>query len=685
MVFFVTVLFRLINRLTNRGMRLLAIILMIVYGAELLFVFFSFTTVPNTDSFYTNDLAASMAEGTSDIIDGTSGYFSNYSNNNGIVVLMYFIYSFTGFFGITDYVAVGRFFNVLCLMSAQLMFYFGFSIFFQSRKTAVKFMVVSLLYPPVVLFVPWIYTATMCLPFMAGVVLFGARLMRAKTKKSVVINSGLVGVITVAGYFLRPVVMILAIAFFVCLLLWTIRRKISLKRTAAIVLISAVCAGGTYGVLNTINNSYYTGSIKAFPMLHWVAMGLSDDGTYDNKLNVVNSNLKTTEEIQKNVEKYIDKALSNYDFCTFVEHLYIKHNVMWGDGTQKYQSRLNSLDEAPVFSPYFCGSQADFLYIYCQMFWIAMNILSIIYAVSFLFNKINKKSLVFPLAMLGAYGFYMIWEAKCGYSLPFIFLVSIMATLGGESLENNVTKLPSRITYLTGVTALVVALVFTFPEFTLKAHSGIDNYVSLGSTHTYVDNIAKENKVVRQSFYTDKSLNKVRVNIEEWDLIGAIKPVYHFKVYNYDNRLIAYTNLDTNKISVYNIINEQFFLDKNSRNGDKHPVSSYNYPVSIDFNSTYVPKGREKFTIEIVATGSDKDTIRLATSRGKAIDPIKGEMLVNGEFQPTEDLKFAAGYKSREPLTTPVGYIITYSVFVVLSLLLYVFYLRRKKSKDEVR
>ena len=106
MVFLILALFRLIDRLSKAGLRNITIILMALYGLELLFVHFSFVTIPITDSFYVHDQAIAMVQGKADIIDGSQGYFSVYSNNNGIVILMYFLYSVANFFGFSDFLQV---------------------------------------------------------------------------------------------------------------------------------------------------------------------------------------------------------------------------------------------------------------------------------------------------------------------------------------------------------------------------------------------------------------------------------------------------------------------------------------------------------------------------------------------------------------------------------------------------
>ena len=310
--FGIIAMFRLINKLSKRCLVITSAVLFALFGGVLLFVLLNYTTIPISDSFYVNDYAVGMAKGKYSVIDGSTRYFAKYSNNNPMVILLYFLYSIADFFGVTDLIGFGRCVNAVAIMSAEVLFFFAIKKLTGKLTTAVKFLLLSLIYPPVILLVPWVYTASFCLPFMGGIFLAGANLYRTEKKSSIIINSAVAGVLTVAGYNIRPVVMILSIAFFICLVMWTLRSKERLKKAITISLVGVIFAVGTFACCTALNNHYYTGSERNFPLIHWVAMGLTNDGTFDGNLVAQNEKLSTKQEIKENCNKYIEKALKKY-------------------------------------------------------------------------------------------------------------------------------------------------------------------------------------------------------------------------------------------------------------------------------------------------------------------------------------------------------------------------------------
>ena len=232
--FGILAMFRLINKLSKRGLVIASAVFFALFGGVLLFVLLNYTTIPISDSFYVNDYAVGMAKGEYSVIDGSTRYFAKYSNNNPMVILLFFLYSVADFFGINDLIAFGRCVNAVAIMGAQVMFFFAIKKLTGRLTSAVKFLLLSLIYPPVMFLLPWVYTASFCLPFMGGILLAGANLYRTKKKSSIIINSAVAGVLTVVGYNIRPVVMILSIAFFICLVMWTLRSKERLKKSLTI-------------------------------------------------------------------------------------------------------------------------------------------------------------------------------------------------------------------------------------------------------------------------------------------------------------------------------------------------------------------------------------------------------------------------------------------------------------------
>ncbi|MGN1132815.1 MAG: hypothetical protein ACI4RL_07880 [Ruminococcus sp.] len=684
LAFGILAIFCLINRLSKKGLMIMSAVLFALFGLALAFVQKFYITVPITDSFYVNDYAISMVKGIHNVIDGSTVYFGKYANNNPVVILLFFVYSVADFFGIKDFVAVGRWVSSLAVMGGQVMFFFALKKFTGTLKTAVKFLLLSLMYPPLIFISSWVYTVSLCLPFMGGILLAGANIYRATKRYSIIINSAVAGVLTVLGYKIRPVVMILSIAFFICLVLWTLRDKIRIKKCLTVLVAGVVFAGSTFIGCYALDNHYYTGSNKNFPLIHWIAMGLTKDGTFDGNLSFENQNLDNTREMKENSKRHIEKAIDSYTPITFIQHLYFKHERMWGDGSMGYSSRMGSVCQSAPGGEYTIGLKADLMYIYCQMFWASLNILSLAFAVGFVLGKQRNYSLVFLLTMLGAYAFYMIWEVKSSYAPPFLFLIISMAVFGGEGLENCFdlsgvrVKKAGRIAYSTVAVFFVAVMIIAGPYFTNQIKTSSTPLISVPLTHDgFIENIAKEKKTVSQKFYTDTEFNCVRVNYDytKTYIQGGKPPIYKFKLYDSNNNLLGKKVIDFSKVKIKD-------------NKTSHPIRERRGRVikqgyaTIRLKNFYYPHGKEKFRIKIVGEGN-YDVITIRTSLGEAIDTYPGQLRINGE-KTEGDLRITVQQVKKETLTTIPAYVGLCLGIVILEFFIYN-YLFCRKSKKKIR
>ena len=678
--FGILAMFRMISKLSKRGLVIASIVLFTLFGGILLFVLLNYTTIPITDSFYVNDYAVGMAKGKIDVIDGSTRYFAKYANNNPMVILLFFIYSVADFFGVTDLIAFGRCVNAVVIMGAQVLFFFGIKKLTGKLTTSVKFLLLSLLYPPILFLVPWVYTVSFCFPFMGGILLAGANIYHSKKKSSIIINSAVAGVLTVIGYNIRPVVMILSIAFFICLLLWTFRSKERFKKTGVILVVGVIFAGGTFACCKALNNHYYTGSERNFPLIHWVAMGLTNDGTFDGDLVNQNEHLETQEEIKENCNRYIKKAIEKYTPSTFIQHLYFKHGTNWGDGTMTYTPRICGTNKYALGAKYIIGAKSDLLYIYCQMYWIALNILTLIFAIGFIINKQKKFSLVFLLTMLGAYGFYMLWEVKPSYAVPFVFLVIIMASMGGESIENYFAistvkaKNVGRIAYSVVAIFSIVIMFIGNPFFTEQIKSCKTPIISVTSTHNrYIHTTVKNNITISQEFYSNRKFNRITIFYRYNNMAKPVgeEPVYSLKLFNQKEQLLGEGKIDFNKKK-----------KPNKSSVDGYRINNYQKGKGvIRLKKYYYPKVNEKFRIEINGKGKF-DRAFFCVSSGNSIDPYPGKFTINGE-EKNGDLRISVQNLTKKPLMKKSEYIWLCVAIIIMEILIYagVFYKSKRKIK----
>lgn len=631
-------LFRLINKLSKKGLLIFTIALFVIYGISTVAITYLFPTIPMTDSFYVHDQAVGMAHGTKDIINGNSAYFRKYSNNNPLIILLYFIYKIACSLGITDLIQVGRLFNASCITGSLVLFYFAIQKLSKRETTGTKFVLLNLLFVPMIFMTSWVYTATICLPFIGGIMLCGANLIKNQSKKSIIINSAIIGVLSIVGYNIRPVVLILSIAGFICLFLWTVKDKKRFVKSAIMVGICAVFALGSFVTTKALNNHYYTGSDGNFPLTHWVAMGLTENGMYDAKLVEENMHLHSTDEIKANVKRHIKERLNNYNVGSFINHLYIKNGSIWAVGSLEYQLRLSGSANYHSISKYLYGSKSDFLCLYTQMLWLSLHILTLIYIIRFIFNKESKYRLLQILTLLGGYGFYMIWEVKIAYAVPFVFFIIGMATLGGESIENAFAmsnakvKNIGRISYSAVAIFSIVLMFIGAPFFTDNVMKVSDKKLMVKSTHNcLIKKIATRKRTITQEFYTKENFNRVYLNVACRNNLSTSNSKYKITLKNGKNKTIATKLVDSK--------------DYTNRISD----------IKLELPKKYTPSGEEKFKIIVKGISGTIEAFNFGYSHGDDIDPIRGNLRNNGKLV-KGDLRLTVSEMHKNSLLPPKRY-----------------------------
>lgn len=158
------------------------------------------------------------------------------------------------------------------------------------------------------------------------------------------------------------------------------------------------------------------------------------------------------------------------------------------------------------------AQKSDLMCLYTQMLWLSLHILTLIYIIRFIFNKESKYGLLQILTLLGGYGFYMIWEVKIAYAVPFVFFIIGMATLGGESIENAFAmsnakvKNIGRISYSAVAIFSIVLMFIGAPFFTDNVMKVSDKKLMVKSTHNcLIKRLQQEREQLLKSFTPKKN------------------------------------------------------------------------------------------------------------------------------------------------------------------------------------
>lgn len=397
-------------------------------------------------------------------------------------------------------------------------------------------------------------------------------------------------------------------------------------------------------------------------------MGLTENGMYDPQLVKENMRLSNTDEMKANVNKHIKERLSNYDAGSFISHLYIKNGSIWAVGSLEYQSRLiGSAEKYTPLSKWLYGSKSDLMCLYTQMLWLSLHILTLIYIIRFIFNKESKYGLLQILTLLGGYGFYMIWEVKIAYAVPFVFFIIGMATLGGESIENAFAmsnakvKNIGRISYSAVAIFSIVLMFIGAPFFTDNVMKVSDKKLVVKSTHNCsIKKIATRKRTVTQEFYTKEKFNRVYLNVACRNNLATSNSKYKITLKNGKNKTIATKLAD-------------------SKDYTKH-ISD----IKLKLPKKYTPSGEEKFKIIVNGISGTIEAFKFGYSHGDDIDPIRGNLRTNGKLV-KGDLRLTVSEIHKGSLLSPKRYCafcVGIVLIEVITAFLYFGFSKKKQYND---
>lgn len=126
--------------------------------------------------------------------------------------------------------------------------------------------------------------------------------------------------------------------------------------------------------------------------------------------------------------------------------------------------------------------------------------------------------------------FYLVWEAKQSYCIPFLFLLTVLAVHGLHTADDylDVKWKPKRAAGIKAVFCVFSAAVLLttlcfgitrYSDFTQKTGDYRDISVLCCNTSNLkqIKNIAKNDNALTQAFFTDKAFNTIELQVKKLD------------------------------------------------------------------------------------------------------------------------------------------------------------------------
>ena len=367
-------------------------------------------------------------------------YFYSYQNNVLITYTLAFLYRVGNFFVPSHpYAVILVFVSFLVCVSVYLMVLCIYRIT-RSRKLTVCGMIIGIL---LVALNPWIvipYTDSIPMIFPVFAVFCYLYV------KNIYLRYSLMTLSCALGYCFKPTIIIVLIALAILKLFVLIekllRKKLSFKRCACMLLCIVISLGIPFGINKSLKNKMGLIKDSQITMTHYFMMGLNveTDGIYNDDDVLFTKNLPNLESRQKGNISVAISRLKEMGVKGYIRLLTVKNIATYNDGTFGWGKEGTFYLEVPednrtvtkaLRSFYYTNEQGTHYLVFAtaeQILWLFM-LICICFCVLPFKTKGGAENLI-ALSLLGVSMFLLIFECRARYLFVFSPLFVILATVG---------------------------------------------------------------------------------------------------------------------------------------------------------------------------------------------------------------------------------------------------------------
>ena len=144
--------------------------------------------------------------------------------------------------------------------------------------------------------------------------------------------------------------------------------------------------------------------------------------------------VRSPEKVHANLGK-IKERLIDYGISGLARHSLRKLAVTWGDGSARYYLRTGENDRVQPLT-LLDSEQTDFMIVYCQAFRLATMLSAAVSLLSKHGKRLEDPLFPVVLTVFGGIVFYLLWEAKAEYSIPFIPILLCLSADGVQAAQS---------------------------------------------------------------------------------------------------------------------------------------------------------------------------------------------------------------------------------------------------------
>lgn len=402
-----------------------AIFLMVVQVALQVYAGYEMAVTPAGDRNVIFKQASEMAlNNVFKTSDKYNFYFLRYPNNQMLLLLETFWFMVLKAAGTGDFLYGNMVLNILAIDVAIILCMVLVNRKY-GKRAAILFQVMALLFVPFYTYIPFVYTDTLVLPVVAGLLLC-YQIIEENFKKNglnVYIWILVMGVLTWIGFELKPTVAIITIACAIHMVVAKNWRR-GLVAAFALILVFGSCRGTFKTVMDktaVVDQTDY--DKENFPYAHWIMMGLKGAGNYNLADREYTSSFGTKEDKEKGDIRMIKKRLKEYGVPGLLFHQYIKAVSTWSNGKydMEYHLQRQPVRKSWLQQVFFKDGKFYPLYdSYCTLYQWTLIIFIAISVVYGLLKKEMGSAAMWKLALFGLFLFLSIWETKARYVMHFV-------------------------------------------------------------------------------------------------------------------------------------------------------------------------------------------------------------------------------------------------------------------------
>ncbi len=615
---FLVLLYRVLDRLGQRQLIAVSVIMLCVMLGIFLIIFMNFRVVPTTDALNVQDTALFLAKtGKVPItLHSPHGeYFARYANNYFLVVILRCYFKLCLILGIQDMYWPLILLSFAALMTSVVFMYLTGVLLGGVRRGA-KILALCVLNPLYYLLVLWVYTNVLSIPFTIAGIYFSLRVYRAKSAHSRGVFCVLTAIVAVFGYYIRATSMIPIVAVAICAFLWGLRgKKRRMLRVLKCAVLCAVVSLVLFHAVAKVNDWHFSEvSDGRFPITHWIMMASHGNGKHNIK--DVNYTMQF-ETVQEKSAAALRKTIENYKSMTatgLASFMYEKLLTTWsfGDGGDLL-SKVSQDNKMTELYSWLIGSQSDLFREYCYAFRIA-TIFLILVAIWNLSGKkeIDSAQFVFLLSLFGGILFYCFWEVKATYSLPFVYIMLLIAAQGADALVQSVPDMQDRLRGKGCYAALTsfmcaMGICVWFYNGIVNSNVTLQDWTLNGKMETSIGTIFPDGKELElaQEIYASKPFNHIT-------LAGKVDKA-------------AIKAGDSAQLTICDASGQTVF----ERTIEAKELEGKGY-LTIE-TGKITPRGRERFVINITKSDDCQGEMYFRCRTNKYLDIYDGVLTVNGE------------------------------------------------------